>query len=100
MEHQLNLLKRYGLKEVIILTHYLSEVIEKYFKDGRAWEIKISYFKEKDALGTAGGIKELQNKLKEDFLVLYGDKMVNMDIGRLISFHKNKKSRNGCNHKH
>src|SRR3989344_231305 len=92
LEHQINLLKRYGLKEVIILTHYLSEVIEKYFKDGRDWGMKISYFKEKEPLGTTGGIKEIANKLKDDFLVIYGDKMLDIDLTRVIAFHKNKKS--------
>ncbi len=74
LEHQINLLKKYGFKEVIILTHYLSEIIENYFKDGRNWEMKISYSKEEDPLGTAGGLKKLTKKLREDFLVLYGDK--------------------------
>lgn len=86
LEHQINLLRRYGFKEVVILTHYLSEVIEKHFKN------KITYLKEKTPLGTAGGIKGLGDKLKKDFLVLYGDKMLDMDFSRLLTFHKNKKS--------
>lgn len=92
LEHQINLLRRYGLKEVIILTHYLPKVIENYFKDGKKWRIRISYFQEKNPLGTAGGIKELESKLKKDFMVLYGDKTLDMDIRRLVYFHKNKKS--------
>lgn len=92
LEHQINLLKRYGLTEVIILTHYLSEVIENYFQDGKKWGVKISYWREKEPLGTTGGIKEVADKLKEDFLVLYGDKMLDMDLARLVAFHKNKKS--------
>lgn len=85
LEHQFNLLRKYGIKEVVILTHYLSEVIEKYFKN------RAAYFKEKMPLGTAGGLKEIENKLKEDFIVIYGDTMLDIDIGRLIAFHKKKK---------
>ncbi|MFH1423784.1 MAG: HAD-IIIA family hydrolase [Candidatus Nealsonbacteria bacterium] len=92
LEHQINLLKRYGLKEVIILTHYFSEVIENYFRDGKEWGVKISYWQEKKPLGTTGGIKEIADKLKDDFLVIYGDKMLDMDLARVIAFHKNKKS--------
>ncbi len=86
LEHQINLLKRYGFKEVVLLTHYLSEIIEKRFKN------RAICFKEKKPLGTTGGLKELENKLKKDFLVLYGDKMFDVDIKRLVEFHKNKKS--------
>lgn len=91
LEHQINLLKRYGLTEVVILTHYLSEVIENYFQDGKKWGVKISYWQEKKPLGTTGGIKEIEDKLKEDFLVIYGDKILDIDLKRLIAFHKNKK---------
>ena len=31
LEHQIELLKRYGIRDIIILTGYLSEVIEEYF---------------------------------------------------------------------
>lgn len=90
LEHQINVLKRYGIKEIIILTHHLSEVIERYFKDGKDFGVKITYFKEKKPLGTTGGIKELEGKLKEDFIVLYGDIMLDMDIAKFLAFHKNK----------
>src|SRR3989344_900785 len=86
LERQINLLKRYGFKEVIILTHYLSKIIERHFKN------RVSYFQEKVPLGTVGGIKELEDKLKKDFIVLYGDKMLDIDINKLAKFHKNKKS--------
>lgn len=92
LEHQVNLLKKYGIKEIIILTGYLSEVIEKHFKDGGDFGVKITYFKEKKPLGTTGGLKEIENKLKGDFIVVYGDVMADMDIARLIAFHKEKNS--------
>ena len=46
----------------------------------------------KHPLGTTGGIKELEQQLTDDFLVLYGDVMINMDLCRFINFHKHKKS--------
>lgn len=39
-----------------------------------------------------GGIKEIEEHLSEDFMVLYGDVMVNMQLDRLISFHKKNSS--------
>ena len=90
LEHQINLLKKYGIKEIAMITGYLSEVIESYFKDGKNFGVRISYFKEENPLGTAGGLKEIKNKLKNDFLLLYGDVMANLDINGLIKFHKKK----------
>lgn len=91
LERQINLLKKHGIKEIVILTHYLSEVIEEYFNDGKSFGVKINYFKEKEPLGTAGGLKEIANKLKRDFILLYGDIMLDMDITRLVGFHRKKK---------
>ncbi|MBL7147219.1 MAG: HAD-IIIA family hydrolase [Nanoarchaeota archaeon] len=92
LEHQINLLKRYGIKDIIILTNYLSDIIENYFKDGKAWNVNITYFKEEKPLGTTGGIKEIEDKLTGDFLVLYGDVMLDVNLKKLIGFHKNKGS--------
>ena len=92
LEHQISLLKRYGIKEFFLLTGYLSEVIEKHFKDGRDFGVNITYCKEEKPLGTAGGMKEIEDKLKEDFLLVYGDNIFDVDINRLLAFHKNKNS--------
>jgi len=92
LEHQINLLKRYNIKEIILIVNYLSEVIEKYFVDGKKLGVKISYFKEGIPLGTTGGIKEIENELKEDFIVIYGDIMLDVDMSRIIAFHRKKNS--------
>ncbi len=88
LEHQVDLLKRYSIEDIIIITGYLSEVIETYFKDGSGFGVNISYYQESTPLGTTGGIKEVEDQLHEDFLVLYGDVMINLDLNRLISYHR------------
>jgi len=92
IEHQINLLKEHNIKEVVVLTCYLSEIIEGYFKDGSDRGMHITYVKEESPLGTAGAIKKIENQLKEDFIVVYGDIMLEMDITRLLDFHNNKNS--------
>ena len=34
-------------------------------------------------MGTTGGIKEIEDRLTEDFIVFYGDILVNMDLNKL-----------------
>ncbi len=89
--HQLELLKKYGINEVIILTNYLADVIDNYLR-GKNFGIEISCFREDKPLGTAGGLKEIEHRLKSGFLTIYGDVMVNMDLGRFLKFHKDKQS--------
>lgn len=91
-EHQIGLLKKHGIKEFFFLSGYLGNQIKKYLGNGRKWEVKIYYHQERTPLGTAGGIKEIEDELKENFLVLMGDIMLNMDIAGLVAFHKNKNS--------
>lgn len=92
LQHQLNLLKKYQITEVILLVNYLKDEIIKAFGNGSAMELKITYFEEPQPLGTVGGIKAIEEQLDDDFLVLYGDVMINMHLGRLIDFHRKKNS--------
>ena len=64
------------------------EHIETYFANGEAFGIEINYYVEEMPLGTVGGVKAIEAHLTEPFLVLYGDVLMDMDLSRLIAFHK------------
>ncbi len=92
LHHQVDLLVKYGFREIVILVNYLKDPIMKYFGNGSKFGAAIQYFEESSPLGTVGGIKEIGNQLTDDFLVLYGDVMICMDLNRLVAFHAAKKS--------
>jgi histidinol-phosphate phosphatase family protein len=92
LEHQILLLRKYNITRITILVNFLKETIIDYFGDGSRWDVNITYLVEPRPLGTVGGIKELEAALTEDFIVLYGDVMINMHLGRLINFHYKKDS--------
>ena len=92
LEHQIDLLKRYKINDIIIIVNHLKEMITDRFGDGKAHGVNIQYFEEKQPLGTVGGIKEIEHLLTEDFIVFYSDIMINMDLRRFIKFHKDKNS--------
>lgn len=92
LEHQIILLRENGITDIIIIVNYLKESITSYFQDGKAWGLNITYFEEPEPLGTVGGIKAIEHLLTGDFLLLYGDVMMSMDLKRLISFHREKQS--------
>ena len=88
LHHQIDLLITYGVKEIYVITNYLSEKIEESLLSIKTQDtIKIFVHKESKELGTVGGIKEISHKLKEDFYVLYGDIMLDIDLNRVEKFH-------------
>lgn len=91
LEYQILLAKRYNLKEIIILLGYKGEAIENYFEDGKRWAVNIHYNRENIQLGTSGAMREIENLLQNDFLVFYGDIMLDVDLESLISFHSARK---------
>ena len=89
IETQIALLSRYEVEEVFITTGYQSDVLKSHLGDGSRWDLNLQYVHETQPLGTAGGVAALVEQLTDDFLVLYGDVMVNMDLLRLFDFHRN-----------
>jgi D,D-heptose 1,7-bisphosphate phosphatase len=87
LEYHIEWLRFNGFKEVWLIINHLGNVIEDYFGNGEHFGLYIRYFHEAYPMGTVGGIKALENELKEDFLVLYGDVMLDMDFQRLQNFH-------------
>jgi len=88
LEHQVELAKRHGFTDFIFLVHHRADIIERHFDDGRRWGVNIRHIVEHEPLGTAGAVLAGFERLAERFLVLYGDTMVNVDLGRLWSAHE------------
>jgi len=85
LEHQLNLLRRYGVKDIILCVGYLGEKIKEYLGDGRKFGVNIKYSEEKETLlTTAGAIKNAEDLLKDVFFVTYGDAYLILDYQRIM----------------
>jgi NDP-sugar pyrophosphorylase family protein len=91
LEHHINLLRHYGIKEVAINLYYQPEVIEEYFGDGSRFGVKIHYHRELSLQGTAGTVRALKDYLDDTFVVLYGDCVCSVNLKKLIDFHKSKR---------
>jgi len=77
---QLELLKRHGIRKVVLAVGYLGESIQKYFGDGSGVGISLQYsFDGPVPLGTAGAVKRALPLLPERFFVLYGDSYLPCD---------------------
>jgi len=79
----------YGLKHIAISTGHLAELIEAYFGDGRRWGVRIDYVREVHPMGTAGALKLVEG-LADDFLVMNGDILTDINFHSLFSVHRKK----------
>ena len=87
LEWQIENLKASGLTDIVLVIGHLGDAIKDYFGDGSRWDVKISYFIETQPLGTAGALFRM-SELQEDFLLMSGDVMLDVDFNRFIRFHK------------
>ncbi len=93
MEYTVRLLKKYGVEDIMVNLHYYPEIIKNYFKDGSAFGLNINYSYEKELLGTAGGLKKVEDFFAGDtVLIISGDGLTDINIRNFYEFHKDK----GC----
>lgn len=86
LEHHINLAKRYGIKDISILSGYSHQVIIDYFEDGAAFGVNITHIVEKNPRGTAGAVKQLKAIFDERFMVFYGDVFCDIDLDAFTDF--------------
>jgi NDP-sugar pyrophosphorylase family protein len=88
LEHLVELLRDHAVDDVVMASGYLGEQIEDYFGDGARFGVRIRHSREPKALGTAGALVQLPFELAEEFLLLYGDVYVDVDLTRMVAFHQ------------
>ncbi len=92
MEHVIDLLKRHGIDEIVVTVAFLANTIRNYFGDGSEFGVHIDYASEESPLGTAGSVRNAMQHLTERFLVISGDVLTDIDLGRIIDFHDENKA--------
>ena len=88
LEYQIDCLRRQGYDDIILVVGHLGHVVKDYFGDGSAFGVRIEYVTETEPLGTAGALFLLKDKLGEDFLLLCGDIIFDIDLSRFYACHK------------
>ena len=88
--HILKGYSKYDINEFVICCGYKGEQIKEYFSklDSTSWDIQL-VDTGLDTL-TGGRLKRIQDHIDDTFCVTYGDGLSDIDISRLISFHKEK----------
>jgi|TARA_B100001142_G_C14221283_1_gene611648 mannose-1-phosphate guanylyltransferase len=87
LETNIKWLCKNGIVNQIITLGYLGHLISAIIDDGSQFGSKISYFTEKKPLGTAGSLVNLVDDLDEDFILMNGDLVVDLDIDKFKATH-------------
>ena len=88
LEREILSLKEQGFDDIILTVGYMAEKIMHYFGNGRRLGVHIDYFVEKQPLGNAGALFQIKDQLTEDFLLLNGDAVFDIDFNRFVDYHK------------
>lgn len=94
IDYSLAYLKKYGIEEVVINLWHLGEQIERHVGDGKKYGLRVIYSKEKELLGTGGGLKNAQKHFEneEAFITLNSDTLIDCDLEELSTFHQKQKA--------
>ena len=88
IEYTLSWLKSYAISQVAINLYNLGGKIEDYLNGGTRLGMNILYSREKTLLGTAGGVKKMENIFEKTFVVVYGDVLTDFNLDAMVQFHK------------
>lgn len=98
LEREIECLRKQGFDDIILTVGHLGNIITEYFGDGsgispatgKTFGVHIEYYFEKEPLGNAGALFRIKDKLTEDFLLLNGDAVFDIDFNRFVKYHKEK----------
>jgi dTDP-glucose pyrophosphorylase/CBS domain-containing protein len=90
LEHIVRLLVTHGIRRIFISVNYLARMIQDHFGDGADYQCRIDYLHEQEdvPLGTGGPIALLPEMPKSPLVVMNGDLLTRIHIGRLLAFHR------------
>jgi NDP-sugar pyrophosphorylase family protein/lipopolysaccharide/colanic/teichoic acid biosynthesis glycosyltransferase len=92
MSYTIEQLARQGYKHMLVSLFSQAHQVEAYFDSGQRWGVKLEYRLQRDALGTAGAIKWAEGAIRETFLVIPGDSLLELDIAAFLQHHHDSNS--------
>ena len=75
-----------GFDHITLAVNHQAALIRAFFGDGSNWNVRIDYSQENEPLGTIGPLN-LINDLPQNFLVMNGDVLTDLDFGAFYDEH-------------
>ena len=92
LEWQIDQLKKFGIRDIVISIGYMGEHIKRYFGNGKKFEVMVTYVEEEEPLGTGGALKNTSRFLagEKKFLLMNGDTYLDLNFADFLKFHDEK----------
>lgn len=87
MLHIVELLKKHGITDLVMLLYHQPDQVKKFFRDGAEFGVKITYVTPLEDMGTAGAVKAAEKYLDQRFIVISGDLLTDFNLEKIITFH-------------
>ncbi|MFC1904341.1 sugar phosphate nucleotidyltransferase [Chloroflexota bacterium] len=88
LEYQLELLRRGGIKDIVLCVGHMGEQIERHCGNGKKYGLNIKYSAEDKPLSTAGALKKAESLLNDTFFTMYGDSYLFLDFGLIMNYYQ------------
>jgi|SRR3989344_4645407 len=88
IEHNIDLLRKYGITNVFLSVGYKGNKIRDYFGDGSKFGCKFTYLFEDKPLGTAGPLNMAKKHIDSTFVLANADELKNIDLHDMYRMHK------------
>jgi NDP-sugar pyrophosphorylase family protein len=89
INYSVEYLASHGIRDIIVNLHHQPESIRAALGDGSKLGVKIQYSVEDEILGTSGALDRVrQSLLEDDFVVINGKIVTNIDLGLVIEQHR------------
>jgi NDP-sugar pyrophosphorylase family protein len=76
-----------GFTSVILAINHLGPLIKAFVGDGSRWGLRVDYIEEDRPLSTVGPLFGLKETLPDEFLVMNGDVLTDLDYADLLNQH-------------
>jgi len=90
--YQIELLRRAGIENITLSLSYQPDKIEQILGDGSDFGVNLRFITEPSPMGTGGAYKFAAADIRETTVVFNGDILTDLDIAKVIEFHKSKRA--------
>jgi len=87
LQYNIDLCKRYNIKNIIISVGHMAEQIMDHYGDGSKFGVNITYVHEKEPMGTAGPLRMIKEKLNGTFVLMNADELKDINLAKMFQAH-------------
>jgi NDP-sugar pyrophosphorylase family protein len=86
--HVIDYLRRFDVDDIVVNVHYHADAVERFIGDGSDFGVRMSYLREEKLLGSAGAVKQVEDRFQSTFVVIGCDDVTDIDLHAALEFHR------------